>query len=98
MKASTIVQTEKVGPAGGTEGEVKDMDISGVTRIVKISIRHSPNIDAFSVTFLRNGLEEKTEQWGGNAGILEEVPPFCISILIYFHLIWEWKVEVSISM
>jgi hypothetical protein len=74
--ASNLVLTKKVGPCGGRGGEAKDMNINGVTRIVKISIRHSGAINTFTSSFLRNGLEESTELWGGvgqNEGILAEV-------------------------
>jgi hypothetical protein len=78
MQASTQVITKKVGPCGGGGGAVKDMNVDGITRIVKISIRHGWSIDAFSVRFLRNDREESTELWGGQGGNLTEVPPFWI--------------------
>lgn len=62
-------------------GGVRDMNINGVTRIVKISICHGHAIDAITVGFLRNGREESTKRWGGPRGGLTEVPPFCIPIL-----------------
>ncbi|KAJ1695172.1 hypothetical protein LUZ63_011870 [Rhynchospora breviuscula] len=62
----------KVGPSGGAGGASRDMDITGITRIVKISVRHAVVIDALTVCFLRNGCEESTEQWGGDGGNLTE--------------------------
>ena len=56
---------------------MKDMNINGISRIVKISVRHGSAIDAFTVSFLRDGREESTELWGGQGGNLTEVPPFC---------------------
>lgn len=58
------------------------MNVDGITRIVKISIRHGGAIDALTVRFLRNGREESTEQWGRSGGQLTEVPTLCIYILI----------------
>lgn len=76
MKASTPAITKKAGPVGGLLGAVKDMDMHGVTRIIKIRVRHSEHIDALAVTYVRNRLEESTGQWGGGAGKLTEVLPF----------------------
>jgi hypothetical protein len=70
--ASTQVLTKKVGPCGGGGGAVKDMNINGISRIVKISVRHASAIDALTVRFLRDGREESTELWGGQGGNLTE--------------------------
>lgn len=73
MKASTQVVIKKVGPCGGSGGAAKDMNVDGITRIVKISIRHGDAIDALIVHFLRNGSEQSTELWGSRGGRLAEV-------------------------
>ncbi|KAJ3688537.1 hypothetical protein LUZ61_017701 [Rhynchospora tenuis] len=62
----------KVGPCGGLGGAPKDMDLNGISRIVKITVRHGDAIDAVIVRFVRNGREESTEQWGGQGGIPTE--------------------------
>ncbi|KAJ3688538.1 hypothetical protein LUZ61_017702 [Rhynchospora tenuis] len=69
MASSQVV---KLGPCGGGGGSEKNMDSNGITRIVKISIRHGAAIDGFAVRFLRNDREESTEQWGGQGGNLTE--------------------------
>ena len=92
IKASIQVLTNKVGPYGGSGGSVRDMNVNGITRIVKISVRHGDIIDALTVRFLRNGHEESTEQWGGEGGKLTEVRIFCISILIDYNFVSDkWK-------
>lgn len=78
IKASPQVITKKVGPVGGGGGAAKDMNINGISRIVKISIRHGSAIDALTVRFLRDGREESTALWGGNGGNLTEVLPFYV--------------------
>ncbi|KAF3339073.1 jacalin-related lectin 19-like protein [Carex littledalei] len=74
MKASRgkVIVSKKVGPCGGAGGSAKDMDITGITRIVKVSVRHGWAIDALTVLFLRNGKEESTDRWGGGGGSLSE--------------------------
>ncbi|XP_078166224.1 protein GOS9-like [Carex rostrata] len=54
----------KVGPCGGDGGEMKDMNINGVTRILKVNIYYNKHIEALTITFLRDCLLESTEQWG----------------------------------
>lgn len=65
--------TRKLGPCGGSGGSAKDMDLTGITRIVKVSIHHGDTIDAFSVCFIRKGTTECTPLWGGNTGQLTEI-------------------------
>ena len=96
MKASTQIVIKKVGPVGGTGGVVKDMNINGVNRIVKISVHYGSVIDCLTVRFLHDNGEESTEVWGLKGGNLEEVPPFLISKLIKFQLC-EREVESLIS-
>jgi hypothetical protein len=99
VKASTqIIITKKVGPCGGGGGAVKDMNVDGITRIVKISVRHGAAIDGLTVRFLRNGREESTELWGRQGGNMTEVPPFCILnfTLVDLNILNE-KVEALIS-
>ena len=64
MKASTQVVIKKVGPVGGSGGVVKDMNIKGINRIVKISVRHGSVIHGLIVCFLHDNGEESTEVWG----------------------------------
>jgi hypothetical protein len=66
-----------VGPSGGTGGGARDMNLTGVTRVVKVSIRHGDAIDAISVCFIRKGATECTPLWGGNGGSLTEVQYSC---------------------
>ncbi|KAJ4786460.1 jacalin lectin family protein [Rhynchospora pubera] len=74
MKASASnAALKKVGPYGGDGGEIRDMDPSGITRIVKIGIRHGGAIDALIVHFERNGHEESTDLWGTDGGELTEI-------------------------
>lgn len=74
LKASALdAAVTKVGPYGGAGGDNKDMDTSGITRIVKIGIRHGGAIDGFIVHFMRNGQEESTQLWGAEGGDLTEV-------------------------
>lgn len=77
MQASAV--TTKEGPCGGGGGLLKDMDTTGIIRIVKISIRHGDAIDALIVVYerLHNGVVQFTQQyWGGNGGMLTEVRDF----------------------
>ncbi|KAJ3700951.1 hypothetical protein LUZ61_004656 [Rhynchospora tenuis] len=65
---------KKIGPCGSGSGVTeKDMDITGVTRIVKISIRHGASIDAMFASYERNGKVESTNRWGGEGGRLTEI-------------------------
>ncbi|KAJ4778984.1 Mannose-binding lectin superfamily protein [Rhynchospora pubera] len=61
-----------LGPCGSTNGSEKKMDTNLISRIVKISVRHGASVDALTVRYIRNGVEESTEQWGGNGGSLTE--------------------------
>jgi hypothetical protein len=49
------------------------MDVTGVTRIAKIGIRHGASIDSLIIHYERNGHEESTDIWGGQGGQLTEV-------------------------
>jgi hypothetical protein len=70
----------KLGPFGGAGGEIKDMDPSDISRIVKIGIRHGGAIDGFFVRYVRNGgQEESTDLWGAEGGDLTEV-----TVLLHF--------------
>ena len=62
-----------MGPCGGFTGTPIDMDVDGITRIVKLTIRHGGAIDALAVDFLRNDREESTGLLGGEGGKLSEV-------------------------
>ena len=63
----------KKGPFGAPRGTLKDMDPTGITRIVKITINHSDVIDALTVYFERNGTPQCTNRWGGDGGTMAEV-------------------------
>ena len=66
---------------------MKDMNINGINRIVKISVQYRDAIiDCLTVRFLHDTGEQSTEVWGGRGGNLAEVPPFLISKLIKFQL------------
>lgn len=73
MQASSQVTIMKLGPCGGDGGGPNDMDINGITRILKISVRHGAAVDALTVCYLRNGHKESTWMWGGNGGRMTEV-------------------------
>ncbi|KAJ3687900.1 hypothetical protein LUZ61_017064 [Rhynchospora tenuis] len=73
MASASNGALKKVGPYGGDGGEIRDMDPSGITRIVKIGIRHGGAIDALIVHFERNGHEESTDLWGTDGGELTEI-------------------------
>lgn len=62
---------------GGHGGSLKDMNPMGITRIVRIIIRHGDIIDSLTVHFERNGTIESTDPWGGNGGGRTEVRAFC---------------------
>lgn len=73
MQASAVPTKE--GPCGGGGGSFKDMDTTGIIRIVKVGIRHGDAIDALIVSFETE--ESVIEQyWGGNGGMLSEVRDF----------------------
>ncbi|KAJ1685031.1 hypothetical protein LUZ63_016421 [Rhynchospora breviuscula] len=68
---STIKQ---VGPCGGGDGvPARDMDVTGVMRVVTVAIRHGASIDALMVRYERNGRVESTDLWGGQGGRLTEI-------------------------
>lgn len=52
------------------------MDLTGITRIVKIGIHHGDLIYGFSVYFERNGTTQFDGRWGGNRGKLIQVRNF----------------------
>lgn len=81
-----IIQTpveKKVGPCGGSGGDLRDMALTGITSIVKVSIRHCDTVDALIVHFVRDGIEECTGLWGGSGGQLTEVLCFLPILVIY---------------
>ncbi|XP_078167861.1 uncharacterized protein LOC144562543 isoform X2 [Carex rostrata] len=63
----------KIEPFGSLGGSVQEMDPSGITRIVKISICHSEVIDSLAICFERNGLTQCTNRWGGDGGNITEI-------------------------
>ncbi|XP_020087768.1 horcolin-like [Ananas comosus] len=62
------MQLIKMGPCGGDGGGQRDMDMRGVTRIVKIAVRSGQIIDAVSFLYDRSGALEWGSQWGGSGG------------------------------
>lgn len=66
----------KLGPRGGQHGVPQDMELNGVTRIVKVVVGHADIVISVSFSFLRNGREERTSQWGGERGVLTDVNIF----------------------
>ncbi|XP_078169231.1 disease resistance RPP13-like protein 4 [Carex rostrata] len=63
----------KIEPFGSLRGSVQEMDPTGITRIVKISICHSEVIDSLAICFERDGLTQCTNRWGGDGGNIIEV-------------------------
>lgn len=83
----------KVGPCGIDGGEPFSMDnIDNITRISKIGVYYSTHIQAIKICVMFFGVEVCVE-WGEKGGDSQEVPPFCISILIDFNFLSE-KCEV----
>ncbi|XP_078171477.1 agglutinin-like [Carex rostrata] len=66
------VLIQKIGPVGGHGGTTFDMDTTGISRIVKISVRVSTVINSFGVSFVRDGREETAGMWGNTPGKLVE--------------------------
>lgn len=65
----------KMGPCGGGFGDVWEMDVRGVDRIVKLVLWHCGVVDTISVVYERDGQEEQTRQWGKAEGERSEVIP-----------------------
>ncbi|KAJ4751454.1 Mannose-binding lectin superfamily protein [Rhynchospora pubera] len=55
----------KIGPCGSTRRALTvDMDVTDITRIVKVGIRHGASIDGLIVTYERHGRIESPGLWG----------------------------------
>ncbi|XP_078167862.1 uncharacterized protein LOC144562545 [Carex rostrata] len=80
---------KKMKPFGSLEGSVQEMDPTGITRIVKISIYHSEVIDSLAICFERNALTQCTNRWGGDGGNITEInlktDEYIKSVLGYFN-------------
>lgn len=63
----------KMGPCSGGGGDVWEMDVRGVGRIVKVVLWHSGAVDAISMVYERDGREEQTRHWGKPEGQRSEV-------------------------
>ncbi|XP_020087766.1 jacalin-related lectin 3-like isoform X1 [Ananas comosus] len=63
----------KMGPCGGSGGSQRDMNMTGVTRIVKIVVRSGRTIDAVSFSYERSGELEWSPQLGGSGGSINEI-------------------------
>ena len=66
----------KLGPRGGQHGDSRNMELNGVTRIVKVVVGHEDIVVSISISFLRNGREERTSTWGGSQGVQTDVNIF----------------------
>ncbi|KAM0873956.1 hypothetical protein ACQ4PT_037731 [Festuca glaucescens] len=79
----------KMGPCGGVGGQVMEMDVCGVSRIVKVVVWYRvETVDAMSVFYERDGRVEKTDQWGlpvtGGDGEHSEDVAICVESDEYF--------------
>ncbi|KAJ1700303.1 hypothetical protein LUZ63_000082 [Rhynchospora breviuscula] len=92
----------KLGPCGGNGGAVRDMVLTGVTRIVKIGIRHGAAIDALIVWYERNCCLESTGLWGGGGGCLTEITlrpnEYITSISGHIGNMWNCRVVKSLTL
>ncbi|XP_078150021.1 agglutinin-like isoform X2 [Carex rostrata] len=71
MSTSSII---KKGTFSGDDMQEKEMDPTGATRIVKITINHNNGwIVGLTVYFERNGIAQCTNRWGGSYGELTVV-------------------------
>ncbi|KAI5004208.1 hypothetical protein ZWY2020_031451 [Hordeum vulgare] len=59
-----------MGPCGGVGGNVSDMSMSDVHRIVNVMVRHGNAVDSISVMYERKGKVKAawTDRWGGEGG------------------------------
>ncbi|KAK1660324.1 hypothetical protein QYE76_048483 [Lolium multiflorum] len=64
----------QIGPCGGSGGVGRDMDMSGVYRVVMVDIKHDATIDSMRVLYERDGLQHWTDWWGDRDGICSKVP------------------------
>ncbi|XP_044354503.1 jacalin-related lectin 19-like [Triticum aestivum] len=62
-----------MGPCGGGGGDVWEMDVRGVDRIVKVVLWHSGAVDAISVSYERDGREEQAKHRGKPEGHRSEI-------------------------
>uniref|UniRef100_A0A8R7PNZ7 Jacalin-type lectin domain-containing protein n=1 Tax=Triticum urartu TaxID=4572 RepID=A0A8R7PNZ7_TRIUA len=63
----------KMGPCGGGFGDVWEMDVRGIDRIVKLILWHCGAVDAISMVYERDGQEEQARQWGKPEGERSEI-------------------------
>jgi hypothetical protein len=63
----------KMGPCGGAGGGSWKSDVCGISRILKLRVRHGGAVDALQVLYERNGRKEWTKKWGGAGGKRSEV-------------------------
>lgn len=63
----------KMGPCGGGFGDVWEMDVRGVDRIVKLVLWHCGAVDAISVVYEWHGREDVARQWGKPEGEHSEI-------------------------
>ena len=58
----------KEGPCGGSGGDEKDMNMSGVNHVVSVIVHYGACVDSVEITYDRNGSEVTTDRWGGTGG------------------------------
>uniref|UniRef100_A0ACD5TSB2 Uncharacterized protein n=1 Tax=Avena sativa TaxID=4498 RepID=A0ACD5TSB2_AVESA len=63
----------KLGPCGGDGGGSWKVDVRGISRIVKVRVRHAAAVDAIAVMYERDGRKEWTKRWGGSGGKRSEI-------------------------
>ncbi|KAK1661012.1 hypothetical protein QYE76_049171 [Lolium multiflorum] len=54
----------KMGPCGGGGGNASEMDVNGLSRIVKVVIWHDMMVDGMLVFYELDGAEVRIKQWG----------------------------------
>jgi hypothetical protein len=67
----------QIGPCGGSGGVGRDMDMSGVNRVVMVAVKHDATIDSMRVLYERDGLQHWTDWWGDRDGSCDEVSVNC---------------------
>ncbi|CAM0885556.1 unnamed protein product [Alopecurus aequalis] len=58
----------RMGPCGSAGGDVRDMDMSDVSRVTAIFINHWDAVDAINVFYEKKGKLACTGAWGGRGG------------------------------
>jgi hypothetical protein len=74
----------KLGPRGGQHGDPQNMELTGITRILKVVVGHEDIVVSVSFSYLRNGREDRTTKWGGERGALTEVSINFFTVVLKF--------------